>query len=73
MLNNNFRNLNNESFTIIFYTASFAWPPILPLIKPCDITKEFQQNAIPLHDTFHGLKITNCFFLPLFFFFEVSM
>ena len=54
-----FRNLNNESFGIIFCAASFAWPLILPLIKPRDMTKEFQQRAIQLHGTFHGLKITN--------------
>ena len=41
-----FRNLNNESFGIIFYTASFAWPSFaLSLIKPRDIIKEFQQKA----------------------------
>ena len=54
-----FRNLNNKPFGIIFYAASFAWPLISPLIKPRNITKEFQQKAIQFHGTFHGLKITD--------------
>ena len=54
-----FRNLNNESFGIIFNVASFAWSPISPLIKPRDITKESKQKAIPFQRTFYGLEITN--------------
>ena len=50
---------NNKSYGIIFCAASFACLPISPLIKPRDITKEFQQKAIQFHGTFHGLKITN--------------
>ena len=50
---------NNKSYGIIFCAASFACLPISPLIKPRDITKEFQQKAIQFHGTFHSLKITN--------------
>ena len=41
--------------------ALFARPPVLHLIKPGDITKEFYENAIQFHWTFRGLKITNWF------------
>lgn len=37
-----FRNLNTESLGITLYVASFTWPPISPLIKLHDITKEVQ-------------------------------
>ena len=49
-----FRNLNNESFGIIFNATSFALHPILSLIKPRDMKKEFQKKAIQFHGTFHG-------------------
>ena len=39
--------------------ALFAWRPVSRLIKPGDITKEFQEKALQLHGTFHGLKFTN--------------
>ena len=54
---------NNKSYGIIFCAASFACLPISPLIKPRDITKEFQQKAVQFHGTFHGLKITNLILL----------
>ena len=53
------RNINNESSGIVFYAASFASCLFSPLIKQGDRTKEFQQKAIQLHGTFHGLRITN--------------
>ena len=40
--------------------ASFGRPPVSRLIKPGDITKEFQEKATHLHGNFDGLKITNC-------------
>ena len=44
--------------------ASLASRPVSRLIrwckKPGDITKEFWENAIQFHMSFHGLKITNC-------------
>ena len=39
-------------------SASFTWPPISHMIKPCDI-KKFQQKSIQFHSTFHSLTITN--------------
>ena len=52
------RNLSSESFGVIFYAAALARPPVSPLIKPRDITKEFQQKTIQCNGIFHGLKIT---------------
>ena len=40
--------------------ASFASPPVLSLVKPGDITKEFQEKVIQFHGTFQWMKITNC-------------
>ena len=45
---------------------SLARRPVSHLIKPGDITKEFQEKAIQFHGIFHGLKITNCSLFPLF-------
>ena len=38
-----------------FYFASFLWRPILPLIKPLDIKKEFERKTSQFHSTFHGI------------------
>ena len=46
--------------------ASFASRQMSRLIrrynKPGDITKEFGEKTFYFHGTFHGLKITNCFY-----------
>ena len=39
--------------------TSFARPPVLPLIKSGDITKEFPEKTIQFHWNFNRLKITN--------------
>ena len=41
----------------------FAWPLILPFIKPRGIAKEFQQKAIQFNGTFHVLKTKNSYFI----------
>ena len=49
-----FCNLNNKSFSIIFYAASFAWPKIKKKKK-----KKIEKKAVQFQATFHGLKVTN--------------
>ena len=39
--------------------ALFGRGPASRLIKPGDITKRFQEEAIQFHGTYHGLKIRN--------------
>ena len=62
MLNNKFRNLDNESFGVIFNAASFAWPLISLLINQHEITSKFQQNTIQFHGTFHSLFLEKVVF-----------
>ena len=37
--------------------ASFASPPVLSLVKPGNITKEFQEKVVQFHGRFDGWKL----------------
>ena len=56
-----------ETTKLLFWRNNSIWrtntlferPPVSHLIKPGDITKEFQEKTILFQGTFYGLKITN--------------